>query len=124
MKIQIYYEDTDAGGIVYHPNYLSFCDRARSNYFFQKNMLPLINSAHFVVRKIKCDFISSAKFGDMIDVTTKITKFRGASFELLHEIYRKKELLFTENVLLVLVENGKVKRLTKDIQNFLNSFFN
>jgi acyl-CoA thioester hydrolase len=123
MKIQIYYEDTDAGGIVYHPNYLHFCDRARSDYFFQKDMLPLIDGAHFVVRKINCDFISSAKFGDMIEVTTKITKFKGSCFELLHEIYRKKELLFTANVLLVLVGNGKVKRLTKDIQDFLNSFF-
>ena len=37
MKIRIYYEDTDAGGVVYHSNYLKFCERARSEIFFAKN---------------------------------------------------------------------------------------
>jgi acyl-CoA thioester hydrolase len=123
MQIRVYYEDTDAGGIVYHSNYLNFCERARSEYFFRKDMLPLIDGAHFVVRKMSCDFISSAKFSDVIYVTTKITNIKGSSFELFHEIYKDEELLFSATVLLVLVENGKVKRLTKDIQNLLNSLF-
>ncbi len=123
MQIRVYYEDTDAGGIVYHSNYLNFCERARSEYFFRKDMLPLVDGAHFVVRKMSCDFISSAKFGDVIEVTTKVTQMKGSSFELFHEIYREKELLFSATVLLVLVVDGKVKRLTKDIQNLLNSLF-
>ena len=123
MQIRVYYEDTDAGGIVYHSNYLNFCERARSEYFFRKEMLPIVDGAHFVVRKMGCDFISSAKFGDVIEVTTKVTQMKGASFELFHEIYREKKLLFSTSVLLVLVENGKVKKLTKDIQNLLNSLF-
>jgi len=123
MQIRVYYEDTDAGGIVYHSNYLNFCERARSEYFFRKEMLPIVDGAHFVVRKMSCDFISSAKFGDIVNVTTKVTQMKGSSFELFHEIYRDEELLFSATVLLVLVDNGKVKRLTKDIQNLLNSLF-
>jgi len=123
MQIRVYYEDTDAGGIVYHSNYLNFCERARSEYFFRKEMLPIVDGAHFVVRKMSCDFISSAKFGDVVNVTTKVTQMKGSSFELFHEIYRDEELLFSSTVLLVLVDNGKVKRLTKDIQNLLNSLF-
>ncbi|EDP6863688.1 acyl-CoA thioesterase, partial [Campylobacter upsaliensis] len=38
MKMRIYYEDTDAGGVVYHSNYLKFCERARSELFFKKNV--------------------------------------------------------------------------------------
>lgn len=123
MQIRVYYEDTDAGGIVYHANYLNFCERARSEFFFRKEMLPIVDGAHFVVRKISCDFISSAKFGDVVEVTTQVTQMKGSSFELFHEIYRDEELLFSSTVLLVLVDNGKVKRLTKDIQNLLNSLF-
>lgn len=123
MKIRIYYEDTDAGGIVYHSNYLNFCERARSEYFFQKEMLPTVDGAHFVVRKMSCDFITSAKFGDLVEVTTKVTQMKGSSFELFHEIYREKELLFSSTVLLVLVDKAKVKRLTKDIQKLLYSLF-
>ena len=123
MQIRVYYEDTDAGGIVYHANYLNFCERARSEFFFRKEMLPIVDGAHFVVRKMSCDFISSAKFGDVVEVTTQVTQMKGSSFELFHEIYRDEELLFSSTVLLVLVDNGKVKRLTKDIQYLLNSLF-
>jgi len=123
VKIRVYYEDTDAGGIVYHSNYLNFCERARSEYFFRKDMLPMIDGAHFVVRKMNCDFISSAKFGDLLEITTKLTQIKGASFELFHKIYKKEELLFSAAVVLVLVDDGKVKRLTKDIQNLLESLF-
>jgi len=123
MQIRVYYEDTDAGGIVYHANYLNFCERARSEFFFRKEMLPIVDGAHFVVRKMSCDFISSAKFGDVVEVTTQVTQMKGSSFELFHEIYRDEELLFSSTVLLVLVVDGKVKRLTKDIQNLLNSLF-
>ena len=42
------------------------CERARSEYFFQKGLTPIINGAHFVVRKMDCDFIASALFSDEI----------------------------------------------------------
>ena len=83
MKIRVYYEDTDAGGIVYHSNYLKFCERARSEFFFSKNMSPIIDGAHFVVRKMDCDFIFSAKFADVLEVTTTLVEMKKASFTVL-----------------------------------------
>ncbi|MEN8727803.1 MAG: acyl-CoA thioesterase, partial [Sulfurovum sp.] len=42
MKIRVYYEDTDAGGIVYHTNYIKYCERARSEIFFQRGKKPTL----------------------------------------------------------------------------------
>jgi len=123
MRIRVYYEDTDASGIVYHSNYLNFCERARSEYFFAKNMLPIIDGSHFVVRKMDCDFLYSAKFGDEIDVHTKIVEVKRSSFTLFHEIFNEDNLFFTASVLLVLVDNGKVKRITPEIKNTIESLF-
>lgn len=123
MKIRVYYEDTDAGGIVYHSNYLNYCERARSEFFFQKNMTPVINDAHFVVRKMECDFKKSAKFADILEVTTKVVEMKKASFTIYHEIKKENEVLFSANVLLVLAKNGRALKLTEDLQNLLNSLF-
>lgn len=123
MKLRVYYEDTDAGGIVYHSNYLNFCERARSEFFFKKGKLPMIDQAHFVVRHMECDFISSAKFGDLVDVKTQIKQIKNSSLSIVQEIYKEENILFKTEVLLVLVENGKIKRLTKDIKDYLWSLF-
>jgi acyl-CoA thioester hydrolase len=123
MQIRIYYEDTDAGGIVYHSNYLNFCERARSEFFFQKGELPTIEGAHFVVRHMECDFISSAKFGDTVNVTTEIKEIKNSSLSIFQKVKRDDEVLFSATVLLVLVDNGKVKRLTKQIKEYLRSLF-
>ncbi len=123
MKIRIYYEDTDAGGIVYHSNYLNFCERARSEFFFQKGMLPVIEGRHFVVRKLSCDFLQSAKFGDEIEVTTKLIQMKKASFTIYHEILKDDKVLFSSEVLLVLVKEAKPQKLTESIQNSLRSLF-
>ena len=123
MQIRVYYEDTDAGGVVYHSNYLNFCERARSEFFFKKNMTPVIDGAHFVVRKMECDFRKSAIFGDVLEVTTQVTQMRKASFTIYHEIKKDDEVLFSATVLLALAKNGRALKLTEDIQNLLNSLF-
>ena len=123
MQISVYYEDTDAGGIVYHSNYLKFCERARSEYFFAKDMLPIIDGCHFVVRKMDCDFLYSAKFGDIVDVNTKVTQMKRSSFSMFQEITLGDKVVFTTTALLVLVRDGKVQRLTPSIQETLKSLF-
>jgi len=123
VQIRVYYEDTDAGGIVYHSNYLNFCERARSEFFFQKGMLPVIENKHFVVRKMNCDFKASAKFGDVVEVTTKLLEMKKASFTIYHEIKKEDRVLFSSEVLLVLVKDGKAQKLTETIQQTLNSLF-
>ena len=123
MKIRVYYEDTDAGGVVYHSNYLNFCERARSEFFFQKGMTPVIDGAHFVVRKMECDFRKSAKFADILEVTTQVIEIKRASFTVYHEIKKDNEVLFSAKVLLALAKNGRPLKITEDLQNLLKSLF-
>ena len=72
IQFRIYYEDTDCGGVVYYANYLKFCERARSELFFQKGLSPHKNDKFFVVKSIQADYIKSAIFGDIINVSTKL----------------------------------------------------
>ncbi|MEA2049362.1 MAG: YbgC/FadM family acyl-CoA thioesterase [Campylobacterota bacterium] len=125
MKIRVYYEDTDAGGIVYHSNYLNFCERARSEYFFRKDRKPIIGDSHFVVRRIECDFVKSAKFADEIEVSTKIVELKKSSLNIYQEITKDEEILFKATFLLVLVnpQTSKITRINEEIQKELITLF-
>lgn len=115
MQVRVYYEDTDAGGIVYHSNYLKFCERARSEYFFEKGSSPQRGENHFVITNISAKFVSPAKLGDLLDVTLSVTQVKRASFELHQEIYREKELLFIMDGTFVLTNpKGKPIRLSEE----------
>ena len=85
--VRIYYEDTDCGGIVYHTNYIKYCERARSEIFFSAGILPNTERIGFVVRKLNTEFLDSAKLGDLLVVKTKIMKLGQTSLTLLQEIY-------------------------------------
>jgi len=123
MKIRVYYEDTDAGGIVYHANYLKYCERARSEFFFREGLTPVVDGAHFVVRKMDCDFISSAFFADEVEVISKIDVINKASFIMTQEIKKDDKLLFKTEVTLVLAKDGKPKRIDENIKDMLQSLF-
>lgn len=89
MKIRIYYEDTDCGGIVYHTNYIKYCERSRSEkFFFSLGLNPQEFSNAFVVKTIKADFIKSAKLGDEIEVCTQTLEVKNVSVLLKQEIYK------------------------------------
>ncbi|MDD5405657.1 MAG: YbgC/FadM family acyl-CoA thioesterase [Sulfurovaceae bacterium] len=123
MKIRIYYDDTDAGGIVYHANYLKFCERARSELFFSRGSSPAIDGGHFVVKHIVADFIASAKLGDMIEVRHEILKLGGASLELKQEIFRNDEKLFSITSTLVFVKDGKPSRFSPETAAIMKEIF-
>ena len=95
MQIKIYYEDTDVGGVVYHSNYLNFCERARSEAFFKKGMTPVLDDGHFVARKVEADYFLPAKLGDTLHVETKLLDMRGASFKLEQNIYKDDKKIFS-----------------------------
>ncbi len=123
MKIRVYYEDTDVGGVVYYANYFKFIERARSEIFFEKNLSPFNENSHFVVQKIEASFIRSAKFGDILDVTTKVIGTSSASVTMLQEVLLHGVLLFTATITLVHVgENAKPKRIPNDLVTLLNGY--
>jgi len=112
MKIRVYYEDTDMGGVVYHSNYLNFCERARSELFFAKGTTPLFEGGHFVVRRIEADFRASAKLGDLLDVETELLEIRRASLSMRQKIFRDDTLLFEITLKLAyLTTEGKIATL-------------
>lgn len=112
MKIRVYYEDTDTGGIVYHTNYIKYCERARSELFFERGMTPtLSDDSGFVVRNINADFLSTSKLGDILDVTSKILKMKNSSLVLLQEVWKEDVRVFSMEVLLVYVNKGKPNRI-------------
>ncbi|WP_291952934.1 YbgC/FadM family acyl-CoA thioesterase [Campylobacter sp.] len=116
MKLRVYYEDTDAGGVVYHANYLKFCERARSEIFFQKNTAIFDkDTGHFLLTKAECNFLKPAKLGDILEVKTHILKLKKASVIIKQEIYKNTEKLFEANFTLAFIKAEKIALIDDDI---------
>ena len=123
MKIRVYYDDTDSGGIVYHANYLKFCERARSELFFAQGKSPAIDGGHFVVKHLEADYNKPAKLGDMIEVKHKILSMKNTSLKLKQTIWLKDEIIFEMTTLLVFVKEGKPTKVDDKTKEFFLSFF-
>ena len=86
FPIKVYYEDTDSGGVVYYANYLKFIERERTNLIqelgFTLQSLSKDYDSHFVVKKVNCDYIQSAKLEDELKIQSQILTIKNASFQL------------------------------------------
>lgn len=124
MKIRVYYEDTDCGGIVYHSAYLNFCERARSEVFFIKGLSPVLQNGHFVAKKLEADYISSARLGDELEVLTELIEIRAASFVLLQSVFKDGKKIFELNITLAYITfEGKPQKITKEVKQLVESLF-
>ncbi|MBM0637363.1 YbgC/FadM family acyl-CoA thioesterase [Campylobacter sp. VicNov18] len=124
MKIRIYYEDTDAGGVVYHSNYLKFCERARSEILFAKKADVFdAFKGHFLLTKADCNFIKPAKLGDIIEVKTKILEIKHTFLEILQTIYKDEILLFRMKLTLAYIKNNKVSRMHTHLKKLFEELF-
>jgi len=124
VKIRVYYEDTDTGGVVYHSNYLNFCERARSEAFFSRGMTPVLENGHFVARKVIADFYVSAKLGDELEIKTELLDMKAASFSLKQTITREDAKVFELEILLVYITfEGKVQKLDNESKELVLSLF-
>ena len=116
MNIRVYYEDTDAEGIVYHTNYIKYCERARSELFFEKGITPTDGkNSGFVVRHIDANFLGMASLGDTIEIRHQLIKKRGSSIVLKQAILKKEKKIFEMDITLVFVRNGKPSRIPKHL---------
>jgi acyl-CoA thioester hydrolase len=121
VTIRVYYEDTDVGGVVYHSNYLNFCERARSELFFRSGRSPITTNGHFVVKEIKANYLKSAKFGDVLEVKTALKNIKNASLIMNQKIYRSTELIFEMDVKLVHLNHiGEVALVPEEDKQFLS----
>jgi acyl-CoA thioester hydrolase len=121
FKKRIYYSHTDAGGIVYHTNYLSFCEEARSEIFFKKGVFFSTNEG-YVVKELKANFISSAKLGDIVEVKTKILEIGKVKIKALQSIFKENKKIFEMEVILVYLKNGKMSKIPEFHQKILNEY--
>ena len=120
MQIRVYYEDTDAGGIVYHTNYIKYCERARSELFFQNGVQPHQgDGSGFVVRDIHASFFSPAILGELLEVRSKVLKTKRTSLVLEQEIFKEKKRIFRMEIVLVYLAAGKPSRIP---EHFLTLF--
>ena len=95
-QVRVYYEDTDAGGIVYYANYLKFFERARTEYLRKLNINQskfLEQNIGFVVRKVEMDNLASAKLDDLLIVTSHIRQLKGASLVFEQQISTEQHLV-------------------------------
>ena len=119
-NLRVYYEDTDAQGVVYYANYLKFIERARTNMIqelgFSLRSLSDQFDCHFVVKNINCDYIQSAKLEDDLTVQTKFLNIKNASFELEQNIFRNNGLIFKSKVIMVNIDSsGKPLRIPQPL---------
>ncbi len=111
--ITIYYEDTDAGGVVYHSNYLKFFERARTELLRKHGVSQqtlLEQSIGFVVTNINIDFIQGARLDEQLKVETTITEFRRVSLTFCQLLVNSDgKALCKATVKVACVDNSKMK---------------
>lgn len=125
LPVRVYFEDTDAGGIVYHASYVRYCERGRTDFLRlmgteARSMFDGSQDkdpAIFVVRRMTLDFISPGFMDDLLRVETRVKEIGGASLTLVQTILREDKRLFEADVTIVLIsKSGKPLRLSDRVR--------
>ncbi len=125
LPVRVYFEDTDAGGVVYHASYIRFCERGRTDFLRllgvdARGMIDGSDNrepAAFVVRRMNCDFIRPGRMDDLLEVETCVKDLGGASVTLLQSVSTGGRRIFEAEVTVVLVSMaGKPLRLPDGIR--------
>ena len=115
QRFRVYYEDTDAGGVVFYANYLKFIERGRTEYLrelgFEQSIQAKEKNLVFVVKSLSADYLSPAFLDDMIEVQTSIKLINNASLIFAQKILNieKNTVLFNAEVKVVSVLKNNLK---------------
>jgi acyl-CoA thioester hydrolase len=132
LPIRVYFEDTDCAGVVYHANFLKFCERARSD-FIRLLGIDATSLAEptqgepsvFVVRRVEIDYLKPGRMDDLLEIVTTCAEIGSASLVLQQDVMRDAMLLVRAKVTVVLVSRaGKPQRLGSMIRGALQRFVN
>ncbi len=132
LPVRVYFEDTDFTGLVYHANFLKFCERGRSDFIrllgidHQSLAAPKKGEpAVFVVRRIEIDYLKPARIDEVLEVVTRCAEIGGATLVLNQEVRRDGTPLARAKVSVVLVSHaGKPQRLGQLVRGALQRFVN
>lgn len=106
--VRVYYEDTDAGGVVFYANYLKYFERARTEMLrfagFEQDVLANEQGIVFVVRQVQVDYLKPARFNELLQVTSRVAEAKKTSFVCAQEVIRGAELLCVGSVRIVCVD--------------------
>lgn len=128
VKYRIYWEDTDAQGVVYYANYMKFAERARTDFLRHLNLvqseLRETEKILFVVRKCEIEYISSARIDDLIDVSVAVAEIGNSSLRMLQSCSKDGQELTRLNVQIVCIdsETMRPKKLPQFIRELLQGF--
>lgn len=114
LQVRIYYEDTDAGGVVYHSNYLKFMERARTEWLrhagFEQDTLIEKKQVLFAVRKISIDYNKPALFNDLLDIKTRIIEQRKVSFIFEQLVFNQaEEMICKAEIKIVCIDSNTLR---------------
>lgn len=108
--IRVYFEDTDAGGVVYYANYLKFAERARTEMMraggFDHVGIAGEYGLQIVVRSCAIDFLAPARLDDALEVRSRIVIMGGASFTIRQEVFRSDAMLARAEIRLACVDRS------------------
>ena len=121
FPVRVYYEDTDLAGIVYYANYLRFIERARTEWIralgIDQGRLRAETGIVFAVRRVEADYLSPARFDDVLDVRTALRGMTGARIVLAQDVWRGDARLFASAVTLAaLTAAGAPARLPQAVR--------
>ncbi|MCH9746160.1 MAG: tol-pal system-associated acyl-CoA thioesterase [Proteobacteria bacterium] len=128
LKIRVYYEDTDSGGVVYYANYLKFIERGRSEFLremgFEQDQLIKHQSVVFAVKSLQAEYLLPARFNDLLIVDTQVEKSRRASLIFSQKIrdHKQNKVLFVAQVTVACldVQNFKPHAIPSNILEKIN----
>lgn len=122
LPVRIYYEDTDTSGIVYHANYLRYCERGRSDFLRMAGVRHLVmmeaeQKLVWTLRRITLDYIRPARVDDLLHVRTRYTEMAGARLTGEQEIFNGAQLLCTAHIeAAIITMDGRPRRIPADIR--------
>ena len=127
LPMRVYYEDTDAGGIIYYANYLKFFERGRSDYLRllgvdQRAMLDATGEDYlaFAVRRIKIDYLAPGHLDDILIIHTMMTDFGAARIEIAQRIICDDRVLATATLTIAALDiEGRPRRLPERMKQML-----
>ena len=128
IPVRVYYEDTDAGGVVYYANYLRFMERCRSDWLRSAGLEIRDIAARyellFAVRAANVEYIKPAQLSDLLTVSVLVAKFGRVSLDLDQEIHRDSDLVCRGRIRLASVDAGTFlpKPIPDELKNELTTW--
>ena len=122
VPVRVYYQDTDAGGVVFHAQYLAFMERARTELLNELGLdlaqLAEVGRVLFLVYELRCRYHAPARLNDMLSVSAEVVKMGRASLVFRHRVDRGAELLVEADVTLALVDRDRMRpaRMPQELQ--------